>query len=149
MDNRQRLTLGLLSILTLILMYMLQRTNYCEILFNLFSINLPSENFQFIFNRTLRFFVNDLSVILLIYVIFQSTGLVKIAFFVQLLGLLVVLPLYFYFKLTLEGPTELSSPLLSFIHRVVVNPILMLLLIPAFYYQQKINNEIYQNNIKG
>lgn len=140
MDSRQRLTFGLLAILTLVLTYMLQRTNYCEILFTTIGTDLPSENFQFIFNRTLRFLINDISVILLIYVLFESRGLVKIAFFVQLFGLFIVLPIYFYFKLTLEGPSELSSPLLSFIHRVVVNPILMLLLIPAFYYQQHLKN---------
>jgi exosortase F-associated protein len=140
MDKRQRFSLGLLAILMLILMYMLQRTNYCTVIYTTIGLELPSENFQFIFNRTLRFFVNDLSVILLIYVIFQSRGLVKIAFFVQLFGLFIILPLYFFFKLTLEGPSEISSPLLSFIHRIVVNPILMLLLIPAFYYQKRLNN---------
>ena len=123
----------------LVVMYMLQRTNYCELIYGIIDIDLPSANAQFIFNRTLRFLINDLSVILLIYVIFESCGLVKIAFFVQLFGLFVVLPLYFYFKLTLEGTSEISSPLLSFIHRIIVNPILMLLLIPAFYYQKRIN----------
>jgi len=122
----------------LITMYMLQRANYCSLIYGALSADPPSENLQFIFNRTLRFLINDLSVILLIYVIFERTGLVRIAFFVQLFGLFIVLPLYFYFKLTLEGPSEISSPLLSFIHRVVVNPIIMLLLIPAFYYQIKL-----------
>jgi len=137
LDKRQRFSLGLLAILMLVTMYMLQRANYCSLVYGVIGIEAPSENFQFIFNRTLRFLINDLSVILLIYVIFQSSGLVKIALFVQAFGLFIVLPLYFYFKLTLEGPSEISSPLLSFIHRVVVNPIIMLLLIPAFYYQQR------------
>jgi len=136
MDRRQKYSLGLLAILMLVLVYMLQRTNYCAIIYSTAGFDLPSANAQFVFNRTLRFLINDLSVILLIYVIFESRGLVKIAFFVQLFGLFIILPLYFYFKLTLEGPSEISSPLLSFIHRVVVNPILMLLLIPAFYYQE-------------
>lgn len=136
MEKRQKYSLGLLATLMLILLYMLQRSNYCEILYNTVGFELPSANAQFIFNRTLRFLINDLSVILLIYVIFESRGLVRIAFFIQLFGLFVILPLYFYFKLTLEGPSEISSPLLSFIHRIIVNPILMLLLIPAFYYQK-------------
>ena len=67
MDNRQKYTFGLLAILMLILMYMLQRTNYCAIIYTSAGLDLPSENFQFIFNRTLRFLVNDLSVILLIW----------------------------------------------------------------------------------
>ena len=140
MDKRQKFSLALLAILMLVLMYMLQRTNYCIIIYTTVGLELPSTNTQFIFNRTLRFLINDLSVILLIYAIFESRGLVKIAFLVQLFGLLVVLPFYFYFKLMLEGPSEISSPLLSFVHRIIVNPILMLLLIPAFYYQRQLHS---------
>ena len=136
---RQRITYGLIAVLVLILMYLMQRFNYSVLLFSAFSLEIPSENTQFIFNRTLRFIINDLSVILLLYALFENKTLIKIAFVLQLFGLLVILPLYFYFKLSLEGPTEISSPLLSFIHRIVVNPILMLLLIPAFYYQQKLS----------
>ena len=109
-----------------------------SLIFSAFNFDLPSENFQFIFNRTFRYLINDLSVILLIYVLFENRALTQVAFGLQLFGLLIILPLYFYFKLSLEGPSEISSPLLSFIHRIVVNPILMLLLIPAFYYQQKL-----------
>jgi exosortase F-associated protein len=141
MEKRQKFSLGLLAVLMLILMYMLQRTNYCTIIYTTAGLDLPSANAQFIFNRTLRFLINDLSVILLIYVIFEIRGLVKIAFLVQLFGLFVVLPFYFYFKLMLEGPSEISSPLLSFVHRIIVNPILMLLLIPAFYFQSTVKNK--------
>ena len=140
MEKRQKYSLGLLAILMLVLMYMLQRTNYCMIIYSSLNIDLPSENVQFIFNRTLRFLVNDLSVILLIYVLFESRGLIKVAFIVQVIGLLLILPIYFYFKLSLEGPSEISSPLFSFVHRIIVNPILMLMLIPGFYYQKHINS---------
>ncbi len=97
-----------------------------------------ADSARFIFNRTFRYFFNDLAVILLLWTLFRSKNLIKLAFALQLVGLVVVLPVYFYVKLTLEGPTEMSSPLLSFVHRIVVNPILMLLLIPAYYYQQKL-----------
>jgi exosortase F-associated protein len=135
---RQRITYGLIAVLVLILMYMLQRVNYCNLVFGILDLELPGDSFQFIFNRTLRYIVNDLCVILLIFVLFQNRTLTQVAFALQIFGLLVILPIYFYFKLSLEGPSEISSPLLSFIHRIVVNPILMLLLIPAFYYQQKL-----------
>ena len=138
---RQRITYGLMAVLVLVLMYMLQRLNYSAYIFSALSLQLPSENFQFIFNRTLRYIINDLSVILLIYVLFQNRSLTRVAFALQVFGLFVILPIYFYFKLSLEGPSEISSPLLSFIHRIVVNPILMLLLIPAFYYQQNLSDK--------
>lgn len=130
--NKTRITYSIIAITTLIALYIFQRFNYAELISASF---LP--NTQFIINRTIRFFVNDLAVILLIYAIYQNKPLLKIAFGIQLVEMLIILPLYFYLKLSTEGPTELSSPLLSFIHRIVVNPIIMLLLIPAFYFQRK------------
>ena len=129
---KKQLSLGILAIGVLISMYMLQRLNYAHLI----NSQLVGENQQFIINRTIRFIVNDLAVILLIYAIFKDKGLLKIAFAIQLLELFFILPLYFYVKLSLEGPSELSSPLLSFVHRIVVNPIIMLLLIPAFWFQK-------------
>ena len=133
--NKTRALYSIISIFTLIALYLFQRFNYAELVSLSFSSNT-----QFIINKTIRFIFNDLAVILLIHAIFNNKGLLKIAFSIQLLELLFILPLYFYIKLSFEGPTELSSPLLSFVHRIVVNPIIMLLLIPAFWFQQKTLN---------
>lgn len=131
---KSKIIYSAIAITTLITLYLFQRFNYAEFL----SLS-ASPNTQFIINRTIRFLFNDLAVILLIYAIFSNKELLKIAFAIQLVEMLVILPLYFYFKLSLEGATELSSPLLSFIHRIVVNPIIMLLLIPAFWFQKNSN----------
>jgi exosortase F-associated protein len=120
-----------ISITVLVVLYLFQRVNYA----NLFFADLGA-NTEFIINKTIRFTFNDFAVILLIYSIFDNKGLLKIAFIIQCIEMLLILPLYFYFKLSIEGATELSSPLLSFIHRIVVNPIIMLLLIPAFWFQK-------------
>lgn len=129
--NKTRILYSLLAVITLMALYIFQRFNYAELFSSAF---LP--NTQFIINRTTRFFFNDLAVILLIYALFNNKNLLKIAFGIQLVEMLIILPLYFYLKLTLEGATEISSPLLSFIHRIVVNPIIMLLLIPAYWFQK-------------
>ena len=137
MPPTKRNILIAIAVGALITFYLLQRTNYADFFFSLFGSEV-SPNIEFIFNRTLRYIFNDLAVILLLYALFQNRTLIKVAFGLQLLGLFIILPLYFYFKLSLEGPSEISSPLLSFIHRIVVNPILMLMLIPAYYYQQRL-----------
>ncbi len=129
--NKTRILYSIIAITTLIALYIFQRLNYAELISLTFNPNT-----QFIINRTIRFIFNDLAVILLIYAIFNNKELIKIAFAIQLLEMLIILPLYFHFKLSLEGATEISSPLLSFIHRIVVNPIIMLLLIPAFWFQR-------------
>lgn len=55
---------------------------------------------------------------------------------VFLLELLIVLPFYMVAKLTLEGDSEISAPLLSFIHRLIVNPLLMMVLLAGLLYQK-------------
>jgi exosortase F-associated protein len=85
-------------------------------------------------NKILRYLVNDLAALALLWVIFQRRDFVQFAFWVLLFGLIALLPAYFigyfYFADTL-GIT------LSYLHRLVMNPTLMLLLIPLFYFQQK------------
>ncbi len=130
--NKTKILYSIIAITTLIALYIFQRFNYAEIFSHSFTPNT-----QFIINRTIRFVLNDLAVILLIYAIFNNKQLLKIAFGIQLIEMLIILPLYFCFKLSLEGASEISSPLLSFVHRIVVNPIIMLLLIPAFWFQSQ------------
>ena len=96
-----------------------------------------SPNLDFVFNRTIRFIINDLLAILLIWAIFFKTKYVQIAFVVQAFSLTIILPLYYYFKLTFENVDDISGPLFSFIHRIIINPMLILLLIPAFFIQNQ------------
>ena len=121
------------SLFGLLLVYAFQQINYAEI--------LPSElahnrSIVFIFNRLTRLVINDLLCILLIYSLFQDRRFVRLSFCVFLVELLFILPIYLFIKLSLEGDSEISSPLLSTIHRMVVNPLLMIVLIGGFYYQR-------------
>jgi len=77
----------------------------------------------------------------LIYGLFQNRAYLKLAFYLFLVELLLILPGYFTIKLYLEGPSEISSPLLSPVHRMIINPLLMVLLVMALYYQQFIKRD--------
>ncbi len=95
-----------------------------------------SPGLVFVANRVVRLILNDFACFLLIYALFKESKYVKIAFLVFLVELLVILPVYLLLKLSLEGDSEISSPLLSLIHRLIVNPTLMFLLIAGFVYQK-------------
>ena len=129
-----RASLFLLAITVLILVYIFQRISLAGIM------GLEAEtlhpNVVFILNRTVRLIINDVACFLLIYVFFQEKKYLKLAFWVFLIELLVILPVYFVIKLSMEGDSEISSPLLSQIHRLIVNPTLMILLILGFFYQR-------------
>ena len=80
--------------------------------------------------------INDFSSFILIFGLFNERKYMKVALGVFLFEIVFLLPLYFVLKLFLEGDSEISSPLLSQLHRLIVNPTLMFLLIAAFLYQR-------------
>lgn len=91
----------------------------------------------FVVERTFRFIINDLLMILLIYGVFQKKKYVIFAFYVQLAGVVLILIPYMIIKYH----TTYNGPLVSFMHRLIINPLLLLLLIPAFFYQEKYSKQ--------
>lgn len=127
-----------LALLLILLVYLFQRGSYAN-LWNMIApdlVSIKSPNGIFIFNRCVRLILNDLACMVIIWFFFREPKYLKAAFMVFLLELFVVLPLYFIIKLSLEGDSELSSPWLSQIHRIIVNPLLMFLLMIGFVYQR-------------
>ena len=126
------------ALLALVLIYLFQRVSYADILNSILPevLKIRNANAIFIFNRTVRLILNDTACMVIIWTLFQQTKFLKAAFLVFLVELLIILPLYFTVKLSLEGDSELSSPFLSQIHRMIVNPLLMFLLMFGFLYQK-------------
>jgi exosortase F-associated protein len=126
------------ALLALVLIYLFQRISYADILNSILPeiLEIRNPNPVFIFNRIIRLILNDAACMVIIWAVFQQTKFLKAAFLVFLVELLIILPAYFIVKLSLEGDSELSSPLLSQIHRIIVNPLLMFLLMIGFIYQK-------------
>jgi exosortase F-associated protein len=124
----KRWLIGMLSVGGLLMVYLFQKTDFGAVL------GLYTPLHKFIFNRTVRFFLNDLFMIGLIYALFKEKKYVLFALWVQLAGVIFLLLPYFVLKINFP---KYNGPLISYLHRLVLNPTLLLLLIPAFYYQQK------------
>jgi len=133
MTNRQRQMAGILALLLLSATYLFQRSDFVRWL-------LPEAPFSeaglFILNRYTRVLLNDAACLLLIHVLFQSPTYNRLARWVFLAEVGVLLPLYLVVKLITEGPSELSAPWLAQFHRMIVNPLLMFLLIAALFAQR-------------
>lgn len=127
----KRIAIAGVAVIILVLVYLFQRFSYADLI----SDAMPP-NLVFIINKTVRLILNDLACMLLIYALFQRKSYLVVAFYVFLFELLVLLPVYFVVKLSLEGDSEISSPLLSFVHRLIVNPMLMFVLMAGFLYQK-------------
>lgn len=126
--HRLRLALAVISVAGLVLVFLFQRLDVGAML------GIESNFGRFITNRSIRFLINDALAILLIYAIFYERKYVMFAVWVQVIGMILVLFPYFILKFNYPG---YNGPLVSFLHRLVLNPTLLLLLIPAFYYQRR------------
>jgi exosortase F-associated protein len=139
MSKSQRILLGLGSVLLLALMYQLQNLNFLRVLTGTpFSEATVKDNAtlttaQFIFNKCFRYIFNDLAGIGLIYAIFKEKRYTRFAFLVMVFGFFILLPIYLFLSLNFY---EQLTVILHYYHRLVVNPTLLMLLIPAFFYQQ-------------
>ena len=136
-DYKLRTSIILFCLLGLVLVFMFQQFSYAHF----FNSEIANPNLIFIVNKSIRLVLNDTLCLGLIYGIYYDIRYVKIGSLVQLSEMFLLLPVYFYFKLTIEGDSEISSPLLSQIHRLIVNPTLMILLIIGFYYQLHANRQ--------
>ncbi|MFZ1809433.1 MAG: hypothetical protein WAU36_19540 [Cyclobacteriaceae bacterium] len=137
-----RISMIAFSIVSLFLVYLFQRFNYAGVFYNITALEgLTHPNAVFAVNRTTRLLINDSLCMILIYALFQKRSYLKLSGIIFGFEVLVLLPLYLWAKLSMEGPSEISSPLLSPIHRMIVNPLLMIVLIAALYYQQYITSK--------
>jgi len=138
----QRLGIIAIGAVGLVLMYLLQRQLFYDPLqdfvYNPVIDNRPSiEGFRFIAGKVIRYVLNDVFAIFILMGLFADRKYLRLALAVFLFGLVVLLPAYFiavfYFL-----PEVYST--LNHIHRLVLNPVLMLMLIPAIYYQKRMED---------
>ena len=124
-----RIIVALISIAGLVAVFLFQRYNLAAL------AGIRDKVFVFLFNRTVRFLLNDLFAIGLIFALFRERKYVIFSLWVQLAGMVLILIPYFVLKIFF---IQYNGPLISFLHRLVMNPTLLILLIPAFYYQQSL-----------
>lgn len=127
MSKGWRYFVGSICAVALLAFFLGQGYNMAERL-----LGITDPRWMFFMNRTIRFLVNDLLAIGLIYGLFGERKYVVFALWVQLAGLVFLLLPYSVLKYYWPA---YNGPLINFLHRLILNPTLLLLLIPAFYYQ--------------
>lgn len=83
---------------------------------------------------SLRFLMNTLISLGILYVLFRDKGIVKFSSLLYGLAFLILLGLYLYFVI---NPRQEDYYLFFNIRRFLIQPLLLLLLIPAFYYYKQ------------
>lgn len=129
------------ALLVLALVYIFQQFSYAQWINTFIPENMQISHpyAMFVVNKTVRLVLNDLACLAIIYFIFRERKYMQVAFLLFLVEVFLILPIYFFIKLSMEGVSEISSPLLSQVHRLIVNPLLMFLLMMGFAFQRARN----------
>lgn len=100
-----------------------------------FSNNLPSFNhFELLIGLSLRYVLNTIISLGILYVIFKQVDLIKFSGF--LYGIFFVLLIISFFAILYFYSPD-KSMLLFYVRRFIIQPIFLLLFLPAFYYQNQ------------
>jgi exosortase F-associated protein len=127
---RMRWLLGIISVTGLLLIFLFQRFDWSA----LFGLNDLKKIERFVINRSVRFVINDVLGVLLVLSLFGRKKFAIIAVYVQIFGLVFLMIPYVILKL--NYPTY-NGPMINFLHRLILNPLLIYLLVFFFWYQKK------------
>jgi exosortase F-associated protein len=100
------------------------------------NLPLPEiENSSLFLGLLFRYFLNSILSLVIIYVIFKDVEAVKFASILYVL-FFVILAAAFFLVLSFDEPSKM---VLFYIRRFLIQPILLLLFLPAFYFQKQNN----------
>jgi exosortase F-associated protein len=140
LNNKRKIGWSLFLILLLVLIRAFEDQLFYDPFLNYFKteyahLAFPKINIIKLFlSLGIRFYLNSVVSLLLLYVLFADKQIVKFsALLYMILGS--ILMISFIFVLTFFA--EESKMTLFYIRRFLIQPIFILLFIPAFYYQKK------------
>lgn len=82
---------------------------------------------------TLRYVLNTIISLAILFVVFKDKGVIKFSVFVYVIAFIVLLFIYLYFVI---NPKQEDYYMFFNVRRFLIQPIILLLLLPAFYYNK-------------
>ena len=83
---------------------------------------------------TLRYVMNSVISLVILYVFFKDKNIVKFSALIYILAYFILLLLFLYFVM---NPKQEDYYLFFNVRRFLIQPIILLLLLPAFYYNKR------------
>ncbi|MBV1923045.1 MAG: exosortase F system-associated protein [Flavobacteriaceae bacterium] len=101
------------------------------------SQSLPDfEGLLLIGNIALRFILNTLLSLVILWLVFSEKGIIKVSVLLYSFLFLLLLLVFMYLLFYNNSESYLS---LFYVRRFLIQPLFLLLLLPAFYFQKKMN----------
>jgi exosortase F-associated protein len=142
LNHKVRILLATLLVLLLVLIRAYEDVLFYDPFLNYFKAdyyNLPLpkiDNVQLLFGLFFRYFLNTIVSLGIIYVLFKDIEAVKFASILYF-AFFIILVVTFFFVFSFFG--EANKMALFYIRRFLIQPIFLLLFLPAFYYQKQNN----------
>ncbi len=96
---------------------------------------LPEYNgFHLFINLLFRYVLNTMVSLTIIYVLFTETDFIKFAVFLYVVAFIMLLIVFYFYLEILDVKNKLF---LFYIRRFMIQPLFILLFVPAFYYQKR------------
>ena len=139
-NHKIRVALALLFVLALVLIRAYEDSLFYDPFLDYFKsdyYNLPIpeiNNLQLIFGLFFRYFLNTALSLAIIYVLFKDLDAVKFASILYCIFFVMLLAAFFFIFLN-NGETNKMG--LFYVRRFLIQPIFLLLFLPAFYYQKQ------------
>lgn len=82
---------------------------------------------------TLRYVLNTIISLAILFVVFKDKGVIKFSVLVYVIAFVILLFIYLYFVI---NPKQEDYYMFFNVRRFLIQPIILLLLLPAFYYNK-------------
>ena len=82
---------------------------------------------------TLRYTLNSIISIGILYAIFKDRGIIKFSALIYSLAFIILIAIYLYFVI---NPRQEDYYLFFNVRRFIIQPIILMILLPAFYYNK-------------
>ena len=91
------------------------------------------EVFKVTFFTTLRYIINSFISLGIIYLFFKDKNMIKVSAIIYIVAFIILISLYLYFVIS---PRQEDYYMFFNIRRFLIQPMFLILLLPAFYYYQ-------------
>ncbi|MFD0863731.1 exosortase F system-associated protein [Sungkyunkwania multivorans] len=103
------------------------------------TANIPAyDNVKLFFNHLFRYGLNMAVSLTIIYVAFENRQVIRFASLLYAIAFVILIIGYFYL---IEHDLQRDYLLTFYVRRFLIQPIFVIILLPAFYYQRKIQGK--------
>ena len=96
------------------------------------------DGYELFLSLFLRYLINNVITVLIIYLLFKEISIVKLTAFLLFFFFIILVAIFFLILNFSDQPDYLF---IFYIRRFLIQPLFLILFVPAFFYQKSVNNK--------